>query len=436
MLKLTSTQKKDNITEHLLQKGRMIVINNVCNLTCGGCCQLIGHFRKDQLWFIDLEELERNISLLEEFPNTANTPITIFGGEPTLHPNWNEIVLLLKKHKESTFWINTNGRLGHKRYQKEDNLVWWVDLHPDNQLFVQTLYAAKDAINLSNDMAYWEKAQKDCCMWKGCQSSIYNGKSYFCETAAALDWLYNDGKNGWALSEHTHPFMKTKEEIDNQAKELCKRCGWCVAEKIPRQFSKDPTYVSSYNELEHKKNSLAVIQPVVAKRWKYYESFGLPPKLGIYRLLGDCSFSEKIKITECSWEGVTYDVAKNIEEALSKGRKSHDWTIVLRANQVIPHQALSSLISWMSAESLKEKPRFQVSLPLFDMSGDCYDPNMNEPLETPKNVIIGFHRESNEVYDENIFTRLGHRNIMEGSGRSSLWHDQLTDIVGGVINLI
>lgn len=419
-------------SEHLMSKGRMIVITNVCNLNCGGCCQLVGHFTKEQLWFIDLQELERDIKLLKQHPSLCNQPITIFGGEPTLHPQWDEIVKLLKSHAPTVFWINSNGRLGHKRYQKEDNLVWWVDLHPDSQLFVQTLYAAEDALKLPNDMAYWEKAQKDCCMWKGCQCSVYNGKAYFCETAAALDWLFNNGKNGWEMEEGKNPFQRTKEEIDEQARHLCKRCGWCVTDIVPRQLSKDPSYVSPSNQTDRKKHMLPVIEPVQPKRWKDYGKPGPPPTIGLYRLDGYC----KHTMHEVTWEGVSLHRATDRQQALKEGMSKYDWTIVLEANQTIPHVAFSSLIGWMSLEATKDSPRLNVSLPIYEIPGDKYDPNMTEPAVLAKDVVIGFHRDSKEKLDEQIYHRLGHRNMMEGSGRPSLWHDKLTDVVGGVVSLI
>lgn len=46
MLKFLPTNIAKNIQDHLLRKGRMIVVTNVCNMNCGGCCQLIGQFKK------------------------------------------------------------------------------------------------------------------------------------------------------------------------------------------------------------------------------------------------------------------------------------------------------------------------------------------------------------------------------------------------------
>ena len=441
---------KSKISEHLASKGREIVITNVCNLNCGGCCQLVGQFKKDKLWFITLDELELAIQLLEKYPPTdpAKQPITIFGGEPTLHPQWDEILQKLKNHAPTVFWINTNGRLGHKRYQKEDNLVWWVDLHPSSQIFVQTLYAATDAVKLPNDMAYWEKAQKDCPIWNGCQCSIYNKKAYFCENAAAIDWLYNKGANGWDISSDQAPFERTKKEIDEQAKNLCKRCGWCVPESVPRQLISEPTHVSPFNQIDGIKHSLPVIDPKSIQRWTKEEiltTLSCPLDIGIYRTAK--SNLKIIKGNEVKLSGVEYYDYSNKEAALKAGREKHEWIVILEPNQVIPKHAFATMINWIYKEKMKEKPRLHFSMPVYEISAEKFDPEMLEPTfkqcvsdgtceNTVKSLVIGFHRDSKEKYDKNIFSKLGHRHEKEGSGLASLWHDKLTDIVGGVVTII
>lgn len=430
MLKYTTNSTKEKSTsEMLMLKDRMIVVTNVCNLNCGGCSQLIGHFKKNQLWFIEIEDLESQIEILEKYPNKENRPITIFGGEPTLHPKWNEIISILKSHKNSIFWINTNGRAGHKRYQKEDNLVWWVDLHPSSQMFVQTLHAAADIVSLPNDLAYWEKAQKDCPLWNGCQSAIYNGKAYFCETAAAIDWLFEDGKNGWVIEKDKNPFDRSKEEIDEQAKHSCKRCGWCVSDMVARQPSNGPSHVSSFNQQAAKKYSLTVIEPIKIIPWgqKYNSNKEENISIGIWRL-------NKSSYANCL-TGIKEYYGFGKKESIEKGKLIDEWTIFLEDNQVIPEHAMIELIDWMKMEKTRNKPRFHVSIPVYEINSNIFDIKMQKPNSIPVDVVIGFNCNSTERIDDNIFGRLGHRNHTEGYGRSSLWHDQFTDIVGGVIQI-
>ena len=271
--------------------------------------------------------------------------------------------------------------MGHKRYQKEDNLVWWVDLHPDSQKFVQTLYASCDAIKLPDDISYWKKAQKDCDIWKGCQCSIYNGKAYFCENAAALDWLFNDGKNGWNIDDDANPFDKTKEEIDEQARHLCKRCGWCVPEIVPRQFSKDPTYISPSNKTAEGRYSLNVIEPIVTNRWTkniILDKDNLCKSVSLYRIKKLNEYSDLVNEIDHSL-GIEIHFAENKQQALLNGKRNYEWTIILEENQILPKNSLHAILDWIDKESKKDFPRLHFSMPIYEIPHFRFDPDMSEP---------------------------------------------------------
>lgn len=411
-------------SKHLLWKARMIVITNACNMHCGGCNQLIGNFTKDQIWFIDPEQLQRQINLLKKYPNHEQPQITIFGGEPTLHPQWNHIVSILKSHAPQPFWINSNGRLGHKRYQAEDNLYWWVDKHPANQKFVQTLYASADAVELTDDLAYWEKAQKDCIIWKGCQTALYNNKAYFCETGAAIDWLYNQGVNGWDLDENKHPFIRSSKEIDEQARHCCKRCGWCVDDLIPRQSIELGGYVSPLNQISSTKHSLTILPEIAPESWDKHLLNDSHPSLGIFYI---GQMPERLYHTN----NVYYRTAVDHQSALAEGRSHFDWTVILSSNELIPKRALITLLNWCTDNQSYE----YFSMPLYMINIDEYHEDMDEPSHKPIDVLIGFSSRSTEQLDDDLYRRLGHRQRMEGYGRAALWHDRFTTIVSGAIIL-
>lgn len=104
-----------------------IVITNVCNLSCGGCHQLCGHFSKDQLWYISLENFEKAVNACakwaDEYWGLADFPdydknIGIYGGEPLMHPLWDDICLIMKKYNSYKFLIYTNGLKFDKKNSK------------------------------------------------------------------------------------------------------------------------------------------------------------------------------------------------------------------------------------------------------------------------------------------------------------------------------
>lgn len=259
MLKLNNRNKP---SDHLKRKRWLIPITNNCNLSCGGCAQLCGHFSPEKIWYLSLDQLDRAIKAIKPHtgPNNNWNECTIFGGEPTLHPQWNEVLNLIYSHSPMRFRINTNGRLGHEPFFQFKNVTYYVDKHPAGQLFHPTWIAAKDVVVLDSDEAYWDLAQKDCKVWNHEGAMIYRNKVYFCENAASMDWLFFDGKNGWDIENGKCPFDKTDEEIAEQAKNFCKHCGWCVKD-LARQKVEDKTMVSETNLPFFAKQKLVQLTP-------------------------------------------------------------------------------------------------------------------------------------------------------------------------------
>ena len=267
--KRNTTYEQTNGDDKLVFKKRppYITITNVCNLHCGGCSQLCGHFEKEQLWFIDLEQLKINIEIMGEH---ISKKIWIFGGEPTLHPKFNEIKEILYSYENYEFIIFSNGRLHDisqcKVEKKENRIGAWV--HDKNnvtflidfkeyygkddipmKMFNPTLVAPIDVLKIKDKKYYWEQAKKHCICWNKCGVTIYNNKAYLCEVAPAFDQISGED-NGWVIEKDKNPFDKTNEEIAKQAEKFCYRCaaGFSNDKKIiPDQKICDKSFVSVEN---------------------------------------------------------------------------------------------------------------------------------------------------------------------------------------------
>lgn len=234
----------------ILNKQINILITNVCNLSCGGCSQHCGYIQKEKLWNISIDQLKWNIELLIDCKGKIEK-IGIFGGEPTIHPEYEKILEMLKNFKEIKFQIFTNGI---KKYQDKWN-HYYSPVYKDKnseKVFTPTSVAPMDILKVDDKTFYWEKAQKDCFMYNFCCSIIYNNKAYFCEPAAAWDIMTGEN-NGWDLKWGEDPFKRTDDEIEKQALNFCYRCGWCFNKddlrkyKIPNQLVKDSTIVTQIN---------------------------------------------------------------------------------------------------------------------------------------------------------------------------------------------
>jgi hypothetical protein len=137
----------------------------------------------------------------------------------------------------------------------EGNIGYRIDYKNKNfnDEFFPVLCAPIDYIKNPDKNYYWRLARKQCYHWLGLsfEITIYNGLAYFCQVAAAIDFKFNEGKNGWSLNSK-NPFKKNNTEISLQAKECCYRCGFClgpVAERIigKKQFVKDDFLISETN---------------------------------------------------------------------------------------------------------------------------------------------------------------------------------------------
>lgn len=250
-----------------------INITNVCNLSCGGCNQLCGLYPKEKNWFLTMDELSKSINALRSYVlenwTRADYPeenkfCGLYGGEPTLHPEFEKIIDMLHSNEDLPFCIYTNGRtfqkemgmvdlklhtgreiseqtmkLGmtrtskfkvlHQFHTHEKNVAYRIDFKTKDMTrqFVPCLCAPCDwSEKKMSKMDYVNQAKKVCYQWNNCESSVYKGKAYACHLAAAMDHMYNDGKNGWLIEDGKNPFRKTKEEIDKQLCNFCNRCGY------------------------------------------------------------------------------------------------------------------------------------------------------------------------------------------------------------------
>ena len=73
--------------------GIHIDITNACRFSCSNCYKFVGHFAEP--YFMDVETFKRAVDSLEGYQGY----ITITGGEPTLHPDFEEICCCIKLDK-------------------------------------------------------------------------------------------------------------------------------------------------------------------------------------------------------------------------------------------------------------------------------------------------------------------------------------------------
>lgn len=259
---------------HLQKKTTGIMITNLCNSSCGGCHQFCGHFRPENIFHIDLNELRKNIEIIGEFcyvdhpwPESnfsgCHKAIQLFGGEPMLHPKFRDIMNILKnEYKHFNFIVRSNGKLEISRDLLSSNIKVVKDVKDSNRKFWPSLVAPIDILDVKDKVFYWSRAKMLCGQWLdiGCRSIIYKDRFYVCEPGAAFSNLCNLNI-GWDTINGVSPYAgRNDKDIEKQMRELCFHCGFCLSRQPPdhhpvemdelpgiNQYTKDASFVTKTN---------------------------------------------------------------------------------------------------------------------------------------------------------------------------------------------
>lgn len=201
-----------------------IEVTNSCSLQCSNCTRFVGHHPKP--FFMDLAMVERAIRSLEGYPGQ----IGIMGGEPTLHPQFKEICELMQKlapnRRQRSLW--TNG-LRWEEYKDIINETFDADHiiyndHKDAEVGKhQPLLIAAEEI-LADRELMWRLIGNCWVQWRWGASITPKG-GFFCEVAAAQDYLFN-GPGGYELEPGW--WNKNPNEFLDQVKRYCPRCSAAV----------------------------------------------------------------------------------------------------------------------------------------------------------------------------------------------------------------
>ena len=196
-----------------------IDITNACHLGCANCTRFVGHHRKP--YFMDDKTFIQAIGSLDGYPGR----IGIMGGEPALHPRF---TVLLAKFREMVpdkdkreMW--TSGWQWAE--YKEDILDTF---HKERVAFndhsqpsgrPQPLLVAIDEVVKDDDL---RRTLIDNCPFQARWSASITPKgAFFCEIAAAQDWLL-DGPGGYPLVKDW--WRKEPDAFQDQVETYCGKC--------------------------------------------------------------------------------------------------------------------------------------------------------------------------------------------------------------------
>jgi len=198
-----------------------------------------------------LETLMPTKKSAHQWPNR----IGIIGGEPTLHPEFEQICkLLLKRGPRSRYGLWT---YGGKKFDEHKGLIdktfglLAYNEHNENQQNTCRHQPATVAIGEAvPDKTLRDKLIDNCWVQLNWCPSIAQDKTYFCEVAYGIDRLF-EMNAGWDIDYNW--FVKHPGAFDDQVHSYCHLCGMAVP--MERQLLGDKKELITPGILERMKDN-------------------------------------------------------------------------------------------------------------------------------------------------------------------------------------
>jgi len=234
-----------------------IEVTNACVHTCSNCTRFCGHHKKP--FMMDFETFCKAVDSIIDHPGL----IGVMGGEPTLHPDFEKMCLYLNEKLEEkniansqAFILPTTHFLDDRReyelkeyelFEYEDGVRpiikgagLWTSMTKDYLKYFETIQDTFRFQNLNDhknisfhqpvlisrgdlgiDDKKWIELREKCWINRHWSSSITPKGCFFCEVAAALDYMY-DGPGGLPIEKGW--WKKDITEFSEQFK-WCEYCG-------------------------------------------------------------------------------------------------------------------------------------------------------------------------------------------------------------------
>lgn len=194
-------------------------ITNACIKNCANCTRLVGHHRKP--YMMNLDYFKAAVNSIQGTP----TLIGVMGGEPLLHPRFEEICLYLQKTFSSerlALWSTLDKRF--KRHAPLIAKTFGIVL--PNSHSHPRIFHSPPLVNSEKVLGpRFIPAVDNCWIQKSWSASINPQGAYFCEVAASIDLIL---KTGTAFDIQTAWWRKKPSAYMAQVKALCSKCGICL----------------------------------------------------------------------------------------------------------------------------------------------------------------------------------------------------------------
>ncbi len=197
-----------------------IEITNACHINCSNCTRFCGHHRKP--YMMEMSLFKRCVDSMVEYPRMTG----VMGGEPLLHPNFEEMCdYLHSKIEPDRCGLWTSLPPGKEQYREAICRTFghvFINDHSRPDIWhVPVLVAAEEVMGDKDLMWYLI----DHCWIQNCWSACMNPHgAWFCEIAGSMSMLFNAGKDrGWPIEPGW--WKRTPKDFVKQMEFFCPKCG-------------------------------------------------------------------------------------------------------------------------------------------------------------------------------------------------------------------
>lgn len=242
-----------------------IDITNACHLNCSNCTRFVGQHRKP--FMMDMETFRKAVDSMEGFPGIVG----IMGGEPTLHPQFGEMIdyyaskieeprpaafvgdptpsfkeysrtVRYMRGRKRGLWSST-GPGYYKNFEQVQDVFPYQNLNDHKEVNThQAILVTRKELGIPDEQ--WFKLRDNCWVQNIWSASITPKGAFFCEIAAALDMLF-DGPGGWPIEPG---WWKRKPSEFGDQLNWCEMCS--LALKVPTMEANANTDIVSPVMLE------------------------------------------------------------------------------------------------------------------------------------------------------------------------------------------
>ncbi len=224
-----------------------------CNLSCANCNRSVGLRQAKSNIDMSLEQIQKFAD--ESRQNEMHWDvIKLLGGEPTMHPQLNEIITIIKsyidEYSPSTtleLWTNGDGRKVREVLKTLPDFVKVID--SSDTRGAEPLFNSFNLAPVDSKMYKHTDFSHGCSIIEKCGVGLTPYGYYPCAIAGGIDRVFG-------VNSGSHDLSTAYGEMRGQLNDFCRYCGHFRVSKSSKNQNKSGTWTVAYHDYKKSKPKL------------------------------------------------------------------------------------------------------------------------------------------------------------------------------------